>query len=72
VQVRTDHEQHRLLSMIEQMSKEGCSEREIVAALREAGAGEAGSRGGKLSRRSRTNRPVRGRLARWASARRRS
>ena len=61
---RNDYEQHRLLSMIERMHREGRSEHEIVAALDEAGA--KGSR----SRRPRSNtRPVRGRLARWAARR---
>jgi hypothetical protein len=62
---RNDHEQHRLLSMIERLHQEGRSENEIVAALRDAGAK------GPRSRRSRSNstRPARGRLARWASRR---
>jgi hypothetical protein len=64
LQVRSDHEQHRLLSMIERMHREGRSEHEIVAAL-----GEAGARGASRPRRSRITRPARGRLARWASAR---
>jgi hypothetical protein len=64
VQVRSDYEQHKLLSMIERMSREGHSEREIVDAVREAGA-----RGSQPSRHSRSTRPARGRLARWASAR---
>jgi len=51
-------EQHRLLSMIERMSREGRSEQEIVAAL-----GESGARTPAPSRK----RPVRGRLARWAA-----
>jgi hypothetical protein len=59
---RNDDEQHRLLSMIERLHREGRSEHEIVAALREAGAKAP------LERRSRSKtRPVRGRLARWAS-----
>jgi hypothetical protein len=63
---RNDYEQHRLLSMIERLHREGRSEHEIVAALHEAGAGTKGPR----SRRSRSNaRPVRGRLARWAARR---
>jgi hypothetical protein len=57
---RNDNEQHRLLSMIERMHREGYSEREIEAELHEV-------RGS--ARKSRTTRPVRGRLARWASAR---
>ena len=57
---RSDYEQHRLLSMIERMHREGYSEREIVAELHDA-------RG--TARKSRTTRPARGRLARWASAR---
>jgi hypothetical protein len=61
---RNDYEQHRLLSMIERMHREGRSEHEIVAALDEAGAKSP------RSRRSRSNtRPVRGRLARWAARR---
>jgi hypothetical protein len=61
---RNDYEQHRLLSMIERLHREGRSEQEIEAALRDAGAK------GPRSRRSRSNaRPVRGRLARWASRR---
>ena len=61
---RNDYEQHRLLSMIERLHREGRSENEIVAALHEMGAK------GSHSRRSRSNaRPVRGRLARWASRR---
>ncbi len=59
-----DYEQHRLLSMIEQMHREGRSEREIVTALKQAGA--PGTNRGE--RRNRTSRPGRGRLARWASA----
>ena len=35
---RNESEQHRLLSMIERMHREGRSEDEIVATLREAGA----------------------------------
>jgi hypothetical protein len=59
---RNDYEQHRLLSMIERLHREGRSEQEIEAALHEAGAK------GPRSRRSRSNtRPVRGRLARWAA-----
>jgi len=54
-------EQHRLLSMIERMSREGRSEQEIVAAL-----GESGARTPAPSRK----RPVRGRLARWAAGNR--
>ena len=56
-----DNEQHRLLSMIERMHREGRSEHEIVAALDDVGARSP------LTRRSRTTRPVRGRLARWAA-----
>ena len=59
---RNDYEQHRLLSMIERLHREGRSEQEIEAALHEAGAK------GPRSRKSRSkSRPVRGRLARWAS-----
>ena len=64
LQTRNDYEQHRLLSMIERMHREGRSEHEIVAALREAGARDASG-----ARRTRITRPGRGRLARWASAR---
>ena len=61
---RNDYEQHRLLSMIERLHREGRSEHEIVAALRDAEAKAP------RSRRSRSNaRPVRGRLARWAARR---
>jgi hypothetical protein len=61
---RNDYEQHRLLSMIERLHREGRSEHEIVTALHEAGAKDP------RSRRSRSNaRPVRGRLARWAARR---
>ena len=61
---RNDYEQHRLLSMIERMHREGRTEDEIIAALREAEAKAP------RSRRSRSNaRPVRGRLARWAARR---
>jgi hypothetical protein len=56
-----DDEQHRLLSMIERMHREGRTEHEIVAALHEAGARTP------YPRRSRGARPVRGRLARWAA-----
>ena len=59
---RSDYEQHKLLSMIERMHREGRSEQDIVAALREAGA-----RSPRRARRPVP--PVRGRLARWASAR---
>ena len=59
---RNDYEQHKLLSMIERMHREGRSEHEIEAALRDAGAK------GPATRRSRSyTRPVRGRLARWAA-----
>ena len=64
---RSDYEQHRLLSMIERMHREGRSEEEIIAALREAEAKAP------RSHRSRSkSRPVRGRLARWASRRSRA
>ena len=62
---RNDREQHALLSMIERMHREGRSEHEIVAALRDVGAkvpGAGRSRG--------KNSPVRGRVARWAARRR--
>ena len=75
VQVRSDYEQHRLLSMIERMSREGWSEDEIVAALHETGvqkAPDAKASRAESSRSSRNIRPSRGRLARWASARRRA
>ena len=65
MQVRSDHEQHRLLSMIERMQREGRSEAEIVDELATIGA----HRGVATGRRSRTPRPARGRLARWAAAR---
>ena len=58
-----DYEQHHLLSMIERMHAEGCSEREIVSRLKEVAAPRA------TARTNRTTRPGRGRLARWASAR---
>jgi hypothetical protein len=58
-----DYEQHRLLSMIEGMHREGFSEREIVAALK-----DVGGHGSSAGRSNRTTRPGRGRLARWASA----
>jgi hypothetical protein len=60
-----DYEQHRLLSMIEKMHREGFSEGQIVSALRDVGARGSSS----AERRSRTARPGRGRLARWASSR---
>ena len=61
---RNDYEQHRLLSMIERLHREGRTEDEIIAELREAEAKAP------RSRRSRSkSRPVRGRLARWASRR---
>jgi hypothetical protein len=59
-----DNEQHRLLSMIERMHREGRSEHEIIVALHEAGARPP------HPRRPRSARPVRGRLARWAARRR--
>jgi hypothetical protein len=61
---REDRDQHRMLSMIERMHREGRSEHEIVAAL-----GDTGARA-PITRRSRSTRPVRGRLARWAARRR--
>jgi len=72
VQVRSDYEQHRLLSMIERMSREGRSEDEIVAALHATGVQKApGTKASRAegSRSSRNTRPGRDRLARWASAR---
>ena len=64
---RNDYEQHRLLSMIERMHREGRTEDEIIAELRSSMTPEAGAKGPR-SRRSRSNtRPVRGRLARWAA-----
>ena len=64
---RNDYEQHRMLSMIERMHREGRSEEEIVAALGDAGAKAP------APRRSRSNSNtslVRGRVARWAARRR--
>jgi len=57
-----DYEQHKMLSTIERMHREGRSEQEIVAALRDAGARIS------VTRRSRSSTgPARGRLARWAA-----
>jgi hypothetical protein len=61
---RNDYEQHRLLSMIERMHREGRTEDEIIAALREAEAKAPRSRPSRSK-----SRPVRGRLARWAARR---
>jgi hypothetical protein len=61
---RNDYEQHRLLSMIERMHREGRTEDEIIAELREAEAKAPRSR-----RSHSKTRPVRGRVARWASRR---
>jgi hypothetical protein len=57
---RNEYEQHMLLSSIERMHREGRSEHEIVAELHDMGARP-------VKHRSRSTRPVRGRLARWAS-----
>ena len=62
---RSDYEQHRMLSMIERMHRDGRSEDEIVEALSDVGAKAP------ASRRSRSyTSPVRGRVARWAARRR--
>jgi hypothetical protein len=58
-----EQHQHRLLSMIEQLHREGASEREIVARLKEVGGN------GNSPTRPHESRPGRGRLARWAGAR---
>jgi hypothetical protein len=59
--IHDDYEQHRLLVMIEQMQREGLSEREITAAVRDATRYHA-----PTSQPSLAARPATSRLARWA------
>jgi len=59
-----DYEQHKMLSMIERMHREGRSEKEIEAALHAAGARSP------VACRPRSTRRASGRLVRWAARRR--
>jgi len=58
-----EYEQHRLLVMIEEMQRERRSEREIVAALRDATSHR------RPERPARATSPATRRLARWTLAR---